>query len=45
VMRSLAHNGPLAWPLAMTLVWAIVLVAVFIPIAVRGYRAAAESCA
>jgi ABC-2 type transport system permease protein len=28
-----------------TLIWAIVLVAVFIPLAVRGYRLAAESSA
>ncbi len=45
VMRALAHDGPLVWPPAMTLIWAIVLVAVFIPLAVRGYRLAAESSA
>ncbi len=45
VMRALAHDGPLVWPLAMTLIWAIVLLAVFIPLAVRGYRLAAESSA
>lgn len=44
-MWALAHDGPLVWPLAMTLIWAIVLVAVFIPMAVRGYRLAAESSA
>ena len=43
VMRALAHDGPLAWPLAMTLIWAIVLVTVFIPLAVRAFRRAAES--
>ena len=43
VMRALAYDGPLVWPLAMTLIWAIVLVAVFIPLAVRAYRLAAES--
>jgi ABC-2 type transport system permease protein len=43
VMRALAHNGPLVWPLALTLLWAIALLAVFIPLAVRGYRLAAES--
>jgi ABC-2 type transport system permease protein len=43
VMRALAHDGPVVWPLAMTLIWAIVLLAVFIPVAVRGYRVAAES--
>ena len=45
LMRALAHDGPLLWPLAMTLIWAIVLVAVFIPLAVRAYRLAAESSA
>jgi len=45
VMRALAHDGPLVWPLAMTLIWTVVLVAVFIPLAVRGYRHAAESSA
>lgn len=43
VMRALAHDGPLVWPLAMTLIWAIVLVAIFIPLAVRAYRLATES--
>nr|WP_082695001.1 ABC transporter permease [Mycobacterium lehmannii] len=42
-MRSLALGGPLAWPLTMTLVWAVVLLALFIPLAVRGFRLAAES--
>lgn len=42
-MWSLAHDGPLVWPLTMTFVWALVLVAAFIPMAVRGYRVAAES--
>lgn len=45
VMRALAHDGPLVWPLAMTLIWVVVLLAVFIPLAVRGYRVAAESSA
>ncbi|WP_082976096.1 ABC transporter permease [Mycobacterium sp. 1165196.3] len=44
-MRALAHGGPLIWPLAMTLAWAVTLLAVFIPIAVRGYRSAAEHSA
>lgn len=44
-MRSLAHGGPLAWPLTITFAWVVVLLAVFIPIAVRGYRKAAESSA
>lgn len=44
-MRALAHGGPIGWHLTMTLVWAIALLAVFIPIAVRGYRLAAEKSA
>lgn len=44
-MRSLAHGGPILWPLAITFAWAVVLIAVFIPIAVRGYRLAAEATA
>lgn len=44
-MWRLAHGGPLLRPLALTLVWALVLFAAFIPIAVRGYRSAAESSA
>ncbi len=42
-MRSLAHGGPIVWPLAVTLIWAIALLVVFIPMAVRGYQKAAES--
>lgn len=42
-MRALAYGGPLALPLAMTVMWSFVLLAVFIPVAVRGYRRAAES--
>ena len=42
-MRALSYGGPILWPLAMTLIWTILLLAVFIPIAVRGYRVAAES--
>lgn len=41
-MRALAHGGPVGWHLTMTFVWAAVLVTVFVPIAVRGYRLAAE---
>lgn len=43
VMRALAHDGPLLSPLALTFIWAVALLAVFIPLAVRGYRVAAES--
>jgi ABC-2 type transport system permease protein len=41
-MRGLAEGGPVLWPLLQATVWAGVLVAVFGPTAVRGYRAAAE---
>ncbi|OSC29661.1 hypothetical protein B8W69_08325 [Mycobacterium vulneris] len=41
-MRSLAHGGPLLQPLAITMTWTVVLLAVSIPVAVRGYRLAAE---
>lgn len=44
-MRSLAHGGPVTGPLATTLIWAVVLLALFLPIAVRGYRLAAEASA
>jgi ABC-2 type transport system permease protein len=44
-MRALAYNGPIVWPLAMTVVWAIVLLAIFVPLALRGYRVCAESTA
>jgi ABC-2 type transport system permease protein len=43
VMLALAHHGPLLLPLAMTLVWTIALLAVFMPMAIRGYRSAAQS--
>ncbi|WP_328586832.1 ABC transporter permease [Mycolicibacterium novocastrense] len=42
-MRGLAYGGPLAWPLAMTFIWAISLLIVFLPLAVRSYGRAAES--
>ncbi|WP_431523845.1 ABC transporter permease [Mycobacterium europaeum] len=42
-MRALAYGGPLLWPVALTLVWAVGLVAIFTPIALHGYRKAAES--
>ncbi|MEE6176567.1 ABC transporter permease [Mycobacterium sp. 050134] len=44
VMRALAHDGPLLLPLGLTLTWVVGLIAVFIPLAVRGYRVAAQSC-
>ncbi len=42
-MRGLAEGGPVLWPLLQAAVWACGLVAVFAPMAVRGYRAAAEA--
>jgi len=42
-MRSLALGGPLLWPLGMTLAWTVVILAIFVPLAVRGYRSAAEA--
>jgi ABC-2 type transport system permease protein len=42
-MRGLAEGGPVLWPLFQAAVWAGLLVAVFGPTAVRGYRAAAEA--
>ncbi|GBG38499.1 ABC transporter permease [Mycobacterium montefiorense] len=42
-MRSLALGGPLLVPLGMTLLWTVVLAAVFTPLAVRGYQRAAEA--
>jgi ABC-2 type transport system permease protein len=43
VMRALADGGPTLWPLVQTLGWVVGLLAVFGPLAVRGYRRAAES--
>jgi ABC-2 type transport system permease protein len=42
-MRALAQGGPALWPLLLSLTWALGLAAVVGPLAVRGYRAAAES--
>lgn len=42
LMRALTYGGQLTWPLVMTLSWVVALLGVFIPIAVRGYRVAAE---
>jgi len=43
LMRGLAEGGPTLWPFIQTLSWTLGLLAVFGPMAVRGYRAAAES--
>ena len=42
-MRALALGGPALWPLLLSLMWAVGLAAVVGPLAVRSYRAAAES--
>ncbi|HTZ16768.1 MAG TPA: ABC transporter permease [Mycobacterium sp.] len=42
-MRALAQGRPALWPLLLTVVWVFGLAAVVGPLAVRGYRAAAES--
>jgi ABC-2 type transport system permease protein len=42
-MRALADGGPTLWPVLQSVAWVVGLVAVFGPIAVRGYRVAAES--
>jgi ABC-2 type transport system permease protein len=42
-MRELAQGGSAVCPLLVTFVWVLGLAAVFGPLAVRGYRAAAES--
>lgn len=42
-MWSLAHGGPLLVPVALTIAWVIVELLIFIPMAVRGYRRAAET--
>jgi ABC-2 type transport system permease protein len=42
-MRALAQGGPALSPLLLTFMWALGLAAVVGPLAVRGYRAAAES--
>ena len=42
-MRALAEGGPTLVPLLQTLAWTLGLLAVFGPLAVRGYRRAAEA--
>lgn len=42
-MRGLAEGGPTLWPLLQSVAWVAGLLAVFGPIAVRGYRKAAEA--
>ena len=42
-MRALADGGATLWPFVQALGWVLGLIAVFGPLAVRGYRVAAES--
>jgi ABC-2 type transport system permease protein len=42
-MRALAEGNLALWPLLQCLIWAVGLAALVVPLAVRGYRAAAES--
>lgn len=42
-MRALAEGGPVLWPMALSLVWVLGLTAVVGPLAVTGFRTAAES--
>jgi ABC-2 type transport system permease protein len=42
-MRGLAEGGPTLWPVLQSMAWVAGLLAVFGPIAVRGYRKAAEA--
>jgi ABC-2 type transport system permease protein len=42
-MRGLAEGGPTLWPVLQSVAWVAGLLAVFGPIAVRGYRKAAEA--
>ena len=37
-LRGLLTTGPIVWPLVQTAIWGVVFVAVFAPLAVRGYR-------
>jgi ABC-2 type transport system permease protein len=41
-MRALSSGGDALTPMLLTVLWAVVIAAVFVPIALRGYRAAAE---
>ena len=42
-MRAFAEGGATLWPLLQTFAWVLGLIVVFGPMAVRGYRVAAES--
>lgn len=42
-MRALAEGGPVLRPLMVSSLWAVCLAVVIAPLAIRGYRAAAES--
>ncbi|MGF2947423.1 ABC transporter permease [Mycobacterium sp.] len=42
-MRAFAEGGPVLWPLLLTVTWTLGLAALLGPLAVRGYRAAAQA--
>ncbi|BBY20972.1 ABC transporter permease [Mycobacterium stomatepiae] len=42
-MRSLAYDGPIVWPLAMTVLWTVAMLVAFVPVGLRGYRICAET--
>lgn len=41
-MRALSSGGDVLQPMLLTAVWAVLIAAVFVPVAVHGYRAAVE---
>jgi ABC-2 type transport system permease protein len=41
-MRALSSGGDVWQPILLTVAWAVVLAALFVPATVRGYRAAVE---
>ena len=41
-MRALSSGGDLWQPLALTALWAVVVIALFVPMTIRAYRAAVE---
>jgi ABC-2 type transport system permease protein len=41
-MRALSSGGELLQPIVLTVLWAVVIAALFVPMTVRGYRAAVE---
>jgi ABC-2 type transport system permease protein len=41
-MRALSSGGDPWWPILLTVLWSVLIAALFVPVAVRGYRAAVE---